>query len=64
MEKPQALELGLEKEFQLKKFESEVQQMSLEQARTFLMQVYHHMLVKDAFYQEMLKKQWGIGNEH
>jgi len=52
--------LTLEQQFNIRWFEQQVKQMSREQAQEFLVKLYHEMVVKENFYQEMIKKQWGI----
>ncbi len=53
-------ELSLEQKFNLRSFETQVQQMSHEQAREFLVKLYEQMLVRENMYKEFLKHQWGF----
>jgi hypothetical protein len=56
----ESLDLSLEQQFNLRSFESQVQQMSHEQAQEFLIQLYQQMMVRENFYKEFLKHQWGL----
>lgn len=56
----QPVELSLEQKFSLRSFETQVSQMSHEQAQLFLVQLYEQMLIKEAIYRDLLKKEWGI----
>jgi predicted HD phosphohydrolase len=56
----QPIELSLEQQFNIRSFETQVQQMSHEQAQDFLIKLYEQMVVREAMYKEMLKKAWGI----
>ena len=52
--------LTLEQKFALRSFETQVAQMSHSQAQQFAVTLYEQLLVKDALYRELLKKEWGI----
>ena len=52
--------LTLEQKFALRSFETQVTQMSHEQAQQFAVVLYEQLLVKDALYRELLKKEWGL----
>ncbi len=54
------MELSLEQEFNLRSFESQVQQMSREQAQEFLVKLYEQMLTRENMYKEFIKHEWGI----
>lgn len=54
------IELSLEQQFSISAFKTQVEKMSLEQARDFLVKLYEQMMVKDATYQHLLKHQWGL----
>lgn len=56
----QPIELSIEQQFTLRSFESQVKQMSREQAQEFLVQLYQQMLVRENMYKEFLKHQWGL----
>jgi hypothetical protein len=56
----QSAKLSLEQQFNLRSFETQVAQMSLEQAQDFLVHLYEQMLVKDSIYRHLLKHQWGL----
>jgi hypothetical protein len=58
----QPVELSLEQKFSLRSFQDQVQMMSHDQAKEMLMHLYEHMLVKDAFYKNFLKQEWGMEN--
>lgn len=57
----QTNELTLEQEFNLRIFADQVEQMSLEQTQAFLLVQYKHMLIQKTIYQEILKKDWKLG---
>jgi Phycobilisome degradation protein nblA len=52
--------LSLEQQFSLRSFETQVQQMSREQAQHFLIKLYEQMMLRETMYKEFLKHQWGI----
>ena len=52
--------LSLEQQFNIRSFETQVKQMSREQAQDFLVKMYEQMIVKENMYKEFLKHQWGI----
>ncbi|GAB4137659.1 MAG: hypothetical protein Fur0046_11930 [Cyanobacteria bacterium J069] len=54
------IELSLEQQFSLRSFETQVENMSREQAQHFLVKLYEQMMLKDATYKTLLKHQWGI----
>ncbi len=54
------MELSLEQEFHLRSFETQVKQMSREQAQEFLVKLYGQMLMRENMYKEFLKHEWGI----
>nr|WP_171814877.1 NblA/ycf18 family protein [Halothece sp. PCC 7418] len=54
------MELSLEQEFNVRSFESQVKQMSREQAQEFLVKLYEQMLARENMYKEFLKHEWGI----
>jgi predicted HD phosphohydrolase len=53
-------ELSLEQQFSVRSFESQVQQMSREQAQDFLVKLYEQMMVRENMYKQFLKHQWGL----
>lgn len=54
------IELSLEQQFSIRSFETQVEQMSLEQAQQFLVQLYKQMMMREATYKHLLKHQWGL----
>lgn len=56
----QPIELSLEQQFSIRSFETQVQQMSHEQAQDFLVRLYQQMVMREATYKELLKHQWGL----
>ncbi|AUC60098.1 NAD(P)H-quinone oxidoreductase subunit NdhO [Cyanobacterium sp. HL-69] len=56
----QKAQLSLEQQFNLRSFETQVAQMSREQARDFLIKLYEQMLVRENMYKDVLKHQWGL----
>lgn len=56
----QPLNLSLEQEFSIRSFETQVHQMSREQAQDFLVKLYEQMLLREATYRNLLKHQWGL----
>lgn len=57
----QPIELSLEQQFNLRAFADQVQQMSHDQAQDFLVDLYKHMLLKEALYKYLLKSELGTG---
>ncbi|MEY2976531.1 MAG: NblA/ycf18 family protein [Prochlorotrichaceae cyanobacterium] len=58
----QPAELSLEQQFSLQAFRSQVDHMSQDQAKDFLVKLYEQMMVRETLYKEFLKQQWGIAN--
>jgi Phycobilisome degradation protein nblA len=56
----QPIELSLEQQFSIRSFETQVQNMSHEQAQNFLVQLYKQMMMREATYKHLLKHQWGL----
>lgn len=56
----QPVELSLEQQFSIRSFETQVQQMSREQAQDFLVKLYEQMLMRETMYRHFLKHQWGL----
>ncbi|MEA5419765.1 NblA/ycf18 family protein [Spirulina sp. CCNP1310] len=57
----QPVDLSLEQQFNIRSFETQVQQMSREQAQEFLVNMYRQMLVRENMYKDFLRHEWGIG---
>ena len=56
----QPAELTLEQQFSLRSFETQVDQMSREQAQEFLVKLYEQMVMRENMYKHFLKHQWGL----
>jgi hypothetical protein len=56
----QPVELSLEQQFSLRSFETQVEQMSREQAQHFLLKLYEQMMLRETMYKHFLKHQWGL----
>lgn len=56
----QPVELSLEQQFSIRSFETQVQQMSREQAQDFLVKLYEQMVMRENMYKHFLKHQWGL----
>lgn len=56
----ESLGLSLEQQFELRRFSDQVQQLSQAQAQVFLVDLYKHMLLKEATYNQLLQKEWEI----
>jgi hypothetical protein len=56
----QNFELSLEQQFSVRSFQSQIQDMSREQAQEFLVQLYSQLLWQESTYKNLLKHQWGI----
>jgi hypothetical protein len=56
----QPMKLSLEQQFSICSFATQVQNMSHDQAKDFLVKLYEQMVVREATYQELLKHQWGL----
>lgn len=54
------IELSLEQQFNLRSFETQVQQMSHQQAQEFLITLYEQMILRENMYKEFIKHQWGF----
>lgn len=52
--------LSLEQQFSLRSFETQVQQMSREQAQKFLVDLYGQMIQRENYYKHFLKHSWGL----
>jgi Phycobilisome degradation protein nblA len=58
-----AFELTMEQEFSIRSFEDQVQHLSPEEARDFLVKLYRQMVMKETMYKHFLAKEWGIGSQ-
>ncbi len=56
----QPVNLSLEQQFSIRSFESQVQNMSREQAQDFLVKLYEQMVLRENMYKHFLKHQWGL----
>jgi len=54
------MQLSLEQQFNIRSFETQVQQMSREQAQDFLVKLYEQMIMRENMYKEFLKHEWGL----
>jgi predicted HD phosphohydrolase len=54
------IELSLEQQFSLRSFQTQVDKMSREQAKEFLIKLYEEMLVRENVYKDVLKHQWEL----
>lgn len=57
------MKLTLEQQFNIRSFANQVQHMSDDQAKDFLVKLYEQMVVKEATYKELLKHQWGLDSD-
>ena len=55
-----SMKLSLEQQFSIRSFQSQVDQMSREQAQDFLVKLYEQMMVRENMYKEFLKHEWGL----
>ncbi len=53
-------ELSMEQKFNIRSFETQVEQMSHEQAQECLVKLYKHMIVRENMYKDFIKHQWGL----
>ena len=58
----QSISFTLEQEFNLKLFDAQVQKLTLDQSKEFLIELNRHMMIKENFYKDLLKHYMGIGN--
>ena len=56
----QPVGLSLEQQFSIRSFETQVQQMSREQAQDFLVKLYEQMMLRENMYKQFLKHEWGL----
>jgi hypothetical protein len=54
------IELSLEQEFNIRSFETQVEKMSQDQAKEFLVRLYEQMIVQETMYKSFIKSQWGF----
>ena len=54
------MELSLEQKFNIRSFETQVKNMSREEAQEFLVKLYEQMILRDNMYKEFIKHQWGL----
>lgn len=55
-----SIKLSPEQEFSIKSFEMQVQGMSLEQAKDFLVKLYQQMVIREVIYKELIQHEWGL----
>ncbi|MBE9119083.1 NblA/ycf18 family protein [Lusitaniella coriacea LEGE 07157] len=53
-------ELSLEQQFNIRSFQTQVQSMSQEQAKDFLVKLYEQMLARENMYKAFIKHEWGL----
>jgi hypothetical protein len=53
-------QLSLTKQLKLQAFKLQVQRLNPEDAQQLLGSLYEEMLVQEALYQELIRKEWGI----
>ncbi|MGK7874312.1 MAG: NblA/ycf18 family protein [Xenococcaceae cyanobacterium] len=56
----QPVNLSLEQEFNLKLFAEQVQNLTPEQAKEFLVELNRQMMIRDNLYRDLLKQYMGI----
>jgi Phycobilisome degradation protein nblA len=56
----QPFELSLEQQFNVRSFQTQIQEMSREQAQDFLVKLYTQMIWQESTYKNLLKHQWGL----
>lgn len=54
------IQLTLEQQFSLRSFETQVENMSREQAQHFLIKLYEQMIIRENTYKHLLKHNWNI----
>jgi Phycobilisome degradation protein nblA len=54
-------ELTLEQKFSIRSFETQVENMSPEQSKTMLMELYQTLMVRENVYKHLIKQSWSIG---
>jgi hypothetical protein len=55
--------MPLEQQFELRKFEEQVRQLSQEEAHDLLVQLRESMLLQANTFKEIIKESWGIGKD-
>lgn len=53
-------QLSMEQQFNIRSFETQVKQMSHEQAQDFLVKLYEQMIIRENMYKEFIKHEWGL----
>jgi hypothetical protein len=53
-------QLSVEQQFNIRSFETQVKQMSHEQAQDFLVKLYEQMIIRENMYKEFIKHEWGL----
>lgn len=56
----ESMSLSLEQQFNIRSFQTQVQQMSREQAQDFLIKLYEQMIVRENMYKQFIKHEWGL----
>lgn len=56
----QPFELTLEQKFSLRSFETQVANLSREEALGFLIELYEQMMMRETMYKHFLKHEWGL----
>ena len=55
-----ALELSLEQQFHLKKYEHQVTDLSQKQAQEFLVEAFRHLMIKDNAIRSLMKSAFSL----
>jgi hypothetical protein len=56
----QPFNLSLEQQFSVRTFQTQIKDMSREQAQEFLLELYAQMLWQESTYKNLIKHQWGL----
>ena len=54
------IELSMEQKFSIVSFKTQVEQMTLEQAKDMLIQLYEHQIYREVTYKHLLAHNWGL----
>lgn len=57
------MNLTLEQQFNLEEFKRQVDSMSSDQRKEFLVKLYEQMLIRESMYKDFLKFEWGIDKQ-
>ncbi len=55
-----SMQLSIEQEFSIHSLAEQIKSLSPEETQNFLIDIYRQMLLKDQYYQSLIRKKWNL----